>query len=121
MRDARSLKIYVAGPYTASTSQEIEQNVERAIDAGLELLVRGHKPFIPHLTHFVELRAKDRQIDIRWTEYIEWDRAWLDTCDVLLCLGRSKGVDLELEQAANLGLPIFTEIEDLFAFANRND
>ena len=117
MTSPRHLRVYVSGPYTAATPGEVEQNVNRAIDAGLELVRRGHKPFIPHLTHFVERRAKERKIQVAWEDYIEWDRAWLDACDVVLCLGWSKGVDIEMKRATELGLPIFTDIAAVSVFA----
>ena len=117
MPKSRALRVYVAGPYTATGAREVEQNVNRAIDAGLELLRQGHTPFIPHLTHFVELRAKKRRIQVAWEDYIEWDRAWLGACDAVLCLGPSRGVDIEMERAAELGLPIFKDIAAVSMFA----
>lgn len=107
------MKIYVAAPYTAASREEVEKNVTRAIDAGIELLKRGHVPFIPHLTHYVELRAQERDIPITYDEYLDWDREWLDLCDALVYLGRSKGVDIEIARADELGIPIFASVEEV--------
>jgi hypothetical protein len=113
MPQKHKLRIYVAGPYTAPTSSKLEENTKRAIDAGIALLHKGHTPFIPHLTHYVDLRAQERGITISWDEYIKWDTEWLDACDALLYLGSSKGADLELEHAKAAGKQVFMSVEDV--------
>ncbi len=109
------LRIYVAGPYTATTRVDLERNAMKAIDAGIAILKKGHTPFIPHLTHYVDLRAREINVEITWAEYMRWDEAWLDQCDAILYLGPSKGADIELEKAKVSGKRIFyrlTEIPD---------
>ena len=45
--------VYVAGPYRAATAWEVEQNVRRAEEIGLELARMGAMPVVPHtLTRF---------------------------------------------------------------------
>ena len=39
------MKIYVAGPYTGNTLDEIELNVRRAMEAGLMIWKKGHFPY----------------------------------------------------------------------------
>ena len=92
---------------------QMVQNVMKAIDAGLILWKKGHYPYIPHLTHFVDLRAKEKGIEMKWEEYIEWDKAWLEVCDALLFLGNSKGAIKELEYAKTLGKIIFYDIKEV--------
>jgi len=113
MRKKRGLKIYICGPYTAESEMQMVQNVMKAIDAGLILWKKGHYPYIPHLTHFVDLRAKEKGIEMKWEEYIEWDKAWLEVCDALLFLGNSKGAIKELEYAKTLGKIIFYDIKEV--------
>ncbi len=107
------LRIYVAGPYTAKTPADIVSNVERAIDVGIALFKKGHIPFIPHLTHFVDLRAKEKGIPVGWEEYIRWDLGWLSLCDALIYLGSSPGADLELASAQRLGKRVFHSLDDV--------
>ena len=109
----QKLKIYVAGPYTAQTIDERRENVNRAIDVAIHIFKKGHFPYIPHLTHFVDERAKEIGIDLQWDDYIAWDLAWLELCDALLMLGSSKGADMELEHAKKLGLRIFSSVEEI--------
>lgn len=107
------MKIYIAGPYTAPSRKDRFENVNRAIDAGIELLRMGHVPFIPHLTHFVDERAMEKTIRITWEDYIAWDIEWLKECDALLFLGHSKGATLERDTAIKLNKKIFYSIESI--------
>lgn len=113
----RSMKIYVASPYTASTPELIRHNVNVAIDAGLKLWKKGHVPFIPHLTHFVDERAAISGVPMHYDEYLAWDTEWLEACDAILYLGSSPGADFELENAKRLGLEIFYSVEEVPALS----
>lgn len=110
---SKRLRIYIAGPYTAASKAAVLANVNRAIDVGIALFKKGHIPFIPHLTHFVDLRAREVGIRIAWQEYIEWDLSWLTLCDALLYLDSSPGADVELAQAQRFGKRIFYCIEEI--------
>jgi hypothetical protein len=107
------LKIYVAGPYSASSEVERELNTQKAIEAGLSLFKLGHTPFIPHLTHYVDLHAHRKGIAMAWEDYIRLDLEWLDVCDALLFLGSSKGADLELEYAVKKGKRIYKSLDEI--------
>jgi hypothetical protein len=109
----RPLRIYIAGPYSAPTAAARLANVTAAIDAAFVLLAKGHFPFIPHLTHFVDERAIERQIPLDWEDYIRWDLAWLRQCEAFLYLGSSRGADIELQVAKDLGLMLFHSIEEV--------
>ncbi len=109
----KPLKIYIAGPYSAVTEEQRLRNVNAAIDAGIKILFKGHFPFIPHLTHFVDIRAEEINHPIGWEGYIKWDMVWLEMCDALLYLGSSRGADLELQVAANVGKQIFYSVDEI--------
>ncbi len=113
MTSPRRLKIYVAGPYSDDNPEIQSQNVESAIEVGVEIWKRGHYPYVPHLTHFVDLYAREKGIPMGWKEYIEWDRPWLKHCDALYYIGSSKGADLELFAAKALGLTIYEKINEI--------
>nr|KXH73821.1 MAG: hypothetical protein AM324_16120 [Candidatus Thorarchaeota archaeon SMTZ1-83] len=108
-----SMKIYVAGPYTAPTMEEMEENVQRAIDAGIELWRKGHFPLIPHLLHWVDLRAEELGVPMGWSDYMLWDAPWLDHCDALLLVAESKGALIELEHASRKGMTIFRSMDEV--------
>jgi hypothetical protein len=106
-------KIYVAGPYSSPDAATRRANVDRAVEVSIQLLLRGHYPFVPHLTHFVDEWAQLSGIELTWEDYIAWDVVWLRECDALFYLGRSKGADLERRIAEHLGIPVFYAIEDV--------
>ncbi len=110
---SKPLLIYVAGPYTADDPGQVEKNVNRAIDAGIEIFRRGHFPFIPHLTDFVDKRAKESGAPLTWNDFIAWDKPWISKADALLFLGSSPGAELELREADRLGKRIFRAIEEI--------
>jgi len=115
----KSLKIYIAAQYSAETEEEREKNTEVVIDAALALFKKGHFPYIPHLTHWVDKRAKEIDISMQWEDYINWHRPWLEICDAFLYLNSSKGADLELQTAKNLGKLIFYSINDVLVCSSR--
>jgi len=116
----KPLFIYIAGEYAPKTenvhdaSRVAHNNVKKAIRAGIEIIKAGHYPYIPHLTHYLflemeEHEAKERQ-DSFWYEY---DLAWIDKCDALFYLSKSKGADAELEYAKKKGKLIFHSIDEI--------
>ncbi|NHJ14740.1 MAG: DUF4406 domain-containing protein [Candidatus Thorarchaeota archaeon] len=109
----QSMKIYVAGPYTANTLREINANIQRAIDAGIHIWKKGHFPYIPHLLHWVDIRATELNVPMDWEDYILWDAPWLDACDALLLLAESKGALIELKRAKDEGKVIFRSLEEI--------
>ncbi len=45
--------VYIVGPYRAATAWEVEQNIRRAEEVGLEIARMGAMPVVPHtLTRF---------------------------------------------------------------------
>src|ERR671926_231285 len=109
----KSLKIYIAGPYSAETAEQRLQNVNVAIDAALQVFFKGHFPYVPHLTHYVDERANATNITMRWEDYITWDMPWVATCEALLYLRSSRGADLELQAAQALGKRIFYSVDEI--------
>lgn len=109
------LRIYIAGPYTASDPETVEAHVTAAIIAGLKVFEKGHYPYIPHLTHYIQVLSQSRHLmaNLRWEDYMEWDRGWLDVSDAILFLGPSRGADIELKRASALGKRIFRDISEI--------
>ena len=109
----KPLKIYIAGPYSAETAEQRLKNVNIAIDAGIAVYFKGHFPYVPHLTHFVDDRANETGITMKWEDYIRWDMPWVEVCDALLYLRSSRGADLELEAAKDSGKQIFYSVDEV--------
>lgn len=109
----RAMKIYVAGPYTAASNSEIQTNINKAIDAAIKVYKKGHFPYLPHLTHWIDLRSKETEQGLKWEDYIEMDRAWLESCDGLLFLSESRGANLELDYAKKMKKMIFYNLDQI--------
>lgn len=92
--------VYISGPYTVG-DQAI--NVRNAMIAGTQLLEAGLLPFVPHLSHFWHMLSPRS-----WGQWIDYDLAWLNRCDVMLRLpGVSNGADLEEKEAKRLGIRVY--------------
>lgn len=105
--------IYVAGPYSAPTDAGKHENTMAAIDAGVAVLGKGHYPFIPHLTHFVDKRLPALDADLGYEDYMEWDEELLLRCDSLLHLASSPGADTERGVAEERGMAVYESIEEI--------
>ena len=107
------MKIYVAGPYNADSEACTKANVEIAIAAGIRILQAGHTPFIPHLTHYVEMYSKQIGAGLSYEDYLAWDREWLLCCEAILYLAPSPGADREMAWAEEHGLRVFSSLSEI--------
>lgn len=106
--------IFVAGPISAPTLHEQEANVERAMLAGWELLQRGHHPVLPHLTFYFDMFAAAFMPSVpTYEQYLAWSCALLRRCDGVLFLGASPGANREVALARELGLPVWTIVDEV--------
>jgi len=107
------VRIYVAGPYSAETEENMLSNVNAAIDVAIMLIQKGHDPIVPHLTHYIDRRAKARGIEIPYAWWLRYDRHLLIHCDALYYIRSSPGADYERGVADALDLPIYTAMEQV--------
>jgi len=99
-------RIYVAGPYTHG---DVAVNIHNAYVAANRLADMGFAPFLPHATHFWHLLFP-RPYEF----WLDLDHQFLPCCAAVLRLpGASNGADKEVQFAQTLGIPVFTEIDDL--------
>lgn len=112
--EKREIKVYIASPYTNGW---MPTNVKRQFDISGKLMELGYWPYVPLLTHFLELYT--HYPEHKW---LELDFVYLKTCNALLRIkpidesGReisSKGADQEESLARKEGIPVFYNIEDL--------
>lgn len=98
--------VYVASPYTKG---DVAVNVRNNIEAANRLAELGFVPFVPLLTHFWHMMFPHP-----YEFWCEQDMEWLERCDCILRLpGESRGADVEVERACELGLPVFYSVEEL--------
>ena len=98
--------IYISGPYSIGDKV---MNVNRAIEAGNQILEIGAIPFIPHLCHFWDMLTP-RPLE----DWMEIDYEMLRRCDGMLRLeGKSFGAQCEEVYASARKIPIYHSIEEV--------
>ena len=110
----KPLIVYVSAPYSADTEEGRLTNTINAIQAGIGVMQKGHYSLIPHLSHFTDSYARDVMgVNFTWEQWMAQDIALLEKCDAILYLASSKGADIELAKAKELGLQIFYSLDDV--------
>ena len=107
--ETRVLRGFISGP---SPAGDHVAHTREAVQTGLRLMAHGYAPYIPHLSlfaHYLEPQS--------YTEWMNVAFAWIHASDAVLRLtGHSPGADQEVGLAMQLGIPVFTSEEDLYAF-----
>jgi hypothetical protein len=117
------VKIYIASPYTNGNQEE---NTKLQIKAGYELLELGYYPYLPLLTHYIQVSYPTYKYD-----WLKLDFAYLEMCDVVIRLRPkdkkgveipSPGADEETKFAKENGIPFFSfdTVEDMVKFLTDN-
>lgn len=98
------LKVFLSSPYSHPLPDGREANMLKSFAAARVLFEHGHEPFIPLLFHVYEVVHPHRT----WEQWIETCKTWLQHCDAVVRLpGESRGADLEVEYAQQLGIPVY--------------
>ena len=110
------VRIYVAGPLSASDPIGYLENVRRMVRVSVNLLNRGFVPFCPgiDLQYFLT-RPEDVTISMKAIKH--YSLKWLEVCDaVVLCPGwkTSKGTLAEIKLAEELSIPVFYSISEFY-------
>ena len=105
------MRVYVAGPITKG-NQAV--NVQKGVRVADELLLAGHEPFCPHLSHFWEYLTGARKHEL----WMRLDLAWLEQCEALIRLpGESMGADAEVKHAKKHDIPVFDSVHTFLEWA----
>lgn len=106
----RQKVVYVAGPFRASTSWGIEQNIRRAESLALEVWKLGAACICPHAnTRFYQYELPDEV-------WLKGDLELLSRCDAVLMVPgweRSSGACAELDYAKRREMPFFYTIDEV--------
>lgn len=103
--------IGVAGPYSAPTAEQRQQNLDRMNRAAAELLRLGHVPLIgvnaalPVVAYWPE--------GDRYRAIMEISMAVINQCEALLLLEESPGANRERDLVLSKGLPVYRRLEDV--------
>ena len=113
--------VYVAGPISKGPW---DHNMRQATKAYIMLVHAGLIPFVPHSTsqlvrdYVPDEAAHDLGTD-SYEFWLDYDFSYIrDVCNAILRLpGESWGTDREEEFADYLHMPVFTDIDELFDYA----
>ncbi len=98
---------YIAGPFTSEQPEQVSLNVQRAEEAGLAILRKGHYVVIPH-TMTAGLDGL-----LPYETFMDLSLELVRRCDWLLFLGHSPGADRELALAETRGMAVFYSVEEV--------
>jgi len=105
--------IYLAGPFRAPNSWEIEQNIRRAETLALEVWKMGAACICPHSnTRFFQGAAPDEL-------WLDGDLAMVKKCDGILMTPdwkESVGATVEHDTAMQHDIPVFYDLQSLKRF-----
>jgi hypothetical protein len=111
-------RIYIAGPYCPKdcslhdAARIAQHNTDKAIEIANALIEKGHFVFVPHLSHYIHVHYSCKK-DYGYFWYEE-DNTFLKTwATALFYISPSKGADMELELAKELGFKIYYSLDEV--------
>ena len=107
------LTIYIAGPLSAPTKHGMMVNVRKALRVALEIAKKGHIFYSPHLSVYFDEYAQEQQVSLPWEYWMQFDDIWVQKCDAFYYMGSSRGADIELTRAKELGKQVFYSLEEV--------
>ena len=103
--------IMISGPYSAPQEEERQSNLQKINRAAAEVAKKGHIPVVGINAALPIVRTG--MFDDESKEIMRISLALAEKCDAILCLGKSKGVDMEREMFLMRDLQIFEDINDI--------
>ncbi len=103
--------IGVAGPYSAETEEQRQQNLENMNKAAARLLEMGHTPLIginaalPIVQH--------ANLDNHYEAIMKISMAVIDKCEALLIIAESPGANRERDLVASKSLPVYYSLTEV--------
>ena len=117
---SRPWLVLIAGPYLSGTDGDpdrIAANRARLEAWALPLFERGHLPLVGEWMALPIIHAAGGRThgdDIFQAYQYPVAHRLIERCDAVLRLpGASRGADLDVARARELGIPVFTDIEEL--------
>ena len=104
--------IAVAGPYSADTAEQHQQNLDLMNDAAIGVLKLGHIPVIGVNAALPVIERLGPHAN-RYETIMAISLALVDKCDAILIIGESAGVDRERDLIQSKGLPVYWNVNDI--------
>ena len=110
-REVLNMMIAVAGPYSAPTAVQRQQNLDAMNRAAAELMRRGHIPVIGVNAALPVVEMLDS--DDRYEAIMAISLAVVGRCDAILIIGDSPGVERERNLLVAQGRPVYLSLTDV--------
>lgn len=104
--------IGVAGPYSAPTPEQRQQNLDAMNAAAAQLLKQGHTPLIG-VNAALPVVAAAGESPETYEAIMKISLAVIDTCEALLLIGESPGANRERDLLLAKGLPVYHAISEV--------
>ncbi|MEO6166732.1 MAG: DUF1937 family protein, partial [Chitinophagales bacterium] len=101
----------IAGPYSAPTGKERQQNLDAMNEAAAAIYEMGHIPIIGVNAALPVLEKSE--VDDEYKLIMDISMAMVESCDALLLLAESQGANRERELIASQGKPVFKSISEV--------
>jgi hypothetical protein len=116
----KPLLVLIAGPYQSGTHgdfKKISANRARLESFALPIYQRGHLPIVGEWMALPIIHAAGGRIvgdDVFNAYQYPVAHRLLECCDAVLRIpGESRGADLDVARARQLGLPVYTDVSEL--------
>lgn len=103
--------IGIAGPYSAPTEQERNNNLDRLNKMAGILLERGHIPLIGLNAALPVVHTSS--VGDPYKAIMDISMAVIDKCDALLLVAESPGANRERDMVLSKGLPVYYNIDEV--------
>ena len=111
------IKVYVAGAYSADNVMEVLQNIGRGQHFAAEVFKMGCAPFCPWHDKEYVIHNYDSEFSVE--KFYDYSMVWLEASDVLFLVPgweNSKGTQMEIERAKELGMTIIDTLTVLHQY-----
>lgn len=112
MHEISSMIIGIAGPYSASSIEQRQKNLDALNKAAAQLLVLGHTPIVG-VNAALPVVEKVDAIDDSYAAIMDISCAVMGCCGALLMIGESPGAVRERDLFMARGLPVYYRLEDV--------
>lgn len=103
--------IGVAGPYSAPTAAQRQDNLDLMNRAAARLLEKGHIPLIGMNAALPVVQLA--RIADPYEAIMNISMALIDRCEALVLLGESPGANRERDLVQSKGLPVYYDVEEV--------
>ncbi|MCB0697129.1 MAG: DUF4406 domain-containing protein [Chitinophagaceae bacterium] len=103
--------IGIAGPYSADTEEQRQENLAALNNAAAHLLSIGHTPLIGINAALPVIRQSKTKTP--YEDIMKISMAVIDCCEAILLIAESPGANRERDFVLSKGLPVYYNISEI--------